>query len=261
MISKFVPVHLLQAAHRFGVAGPPPSGAESDTVVVNATSPKPCWADVQTRVAEADDFLLATTDPDGRPHVVPVLGVWLEGTVCFVTFRQARKARNLARNNGCAVTVPGHDVDVVLEGAARLMRNAARLQKVADLFPAKYPWWHPFVRDGEFYDPADTPSMILGTSTRLSRHRCSHSVRRKGSAPPAGASRCSDRTRVPAGTTHSWESQGRTKGNTPMTTMTPNEWRSFVTAGTRLAHIALTRAYGRPHVTPVCFILGCGSVQ
>ncbi len=40
-----------------------------------------------------------------------------------------------------------------------------------------------------------------------------------------------------------------------MATMTDNEWRSFVTAGTRLAHIALTRADGRPHVTPVCFIL------
>jgi PPOX class probable F420-dependent enzyme len=40
-----------------------------------------------------------------------------------------------------------------------------------------------------------------------------------------------------------------------MTTMTTDEWRSFVTAGTRLAHLALTRADGRPHVTPVCFIL------
>ena len=40
-----------------------------------------------------------------------------------------------------------------------------------------------------------------------------------------------------------------------MTTMTDNEWRSFVTAGTRLAHIAVTRADGRPHLTPVCFIL------
>jgi nitroimidazol reductase NimA-like FMN-containing flavoprotein (pyridoxamine 5'-phosphate oxidase superfamily) len=114
------------------------------------------WADVQTRVAEAGDFLIATTDPDGRPHVVPVLGVWLEGTVCFVTFQKSRKTRNLVRNNGCAVTVPGHDVDLVLEGAAHLVRNAAQLQTIADLFPVKYPWWHPFVRDGEFYDPADT---------------------------------------------------------------------------------------------------------
>lgn len=137
-------------------------GTESDPTPEQLSSPSGTpltslsWADVQTRVAEAGDFLLATTDPDGRPHVVPVLGVSLEGTFCFVTFRDSRKARNLARNNGCAVTVPGPDVDLVLEGVASLIRNPARLQKVADLFPAKYPWWHPFVRDGEFYDPADT---------------------------------------------------------------------------------------------------------
>ena len=59
----------------------------------------------------------------------------------------------------------------------------------------------------------------------------------------------------PAGVARQWESQDRMKGNTPMATMTDNEWRSFLTAGTRLAHIALTRRDGRPHVTPVCFIL------
>ncbi|WP_433163547.1 pyridoxamine 5'-phosphate oxidase family protein [Kribbella sp. CA-247076] len=113
------------------------------------------WADVQTRTAQADDYLLATTDADGRPHVVPVLAVSLEGTVCFVTFRRSRKTRNLERNKGCAVTVPGGDVDLVIEGTADRVRDEARLQGVADLFPAKYPWWHPIVRDGEFYDPAD----------------------------------------------------------------------------------------------------------
>ena len=40
-----------------------------------------------------------------------------------------------------------------------------------------------------------------------------------------------------------------------MTTMTDTEWRSFLTEGTRLAHIALTRPDGRPHLTPICFIL------
>lgn len=40
-----------------------------------------------------------------------------------------------------------------------------------------------------------------------------------------------------------------------MATMTDNEWRSFVTTGTRLAHLALTRLDGRPHVTPICFVL------
>jgi PPOX class probable F420-dependent enzyme len=51
-----------------------------------------------------------------------------------------------------------------------------------------------------------------------------------------------------------------TEGNTSMPTMTDNEWRSFVAAGTRLGHIALARADGRPHVTPVCFILDGGEV-
>ncbi|WP_020392375.1 hypothetical protein [Kribbella catacumbae] len=55
----------------------------------------------------------------------------------------------------CAVTAPGPEVDLVLEGTAHLIRNAAQLQQVADLFPAKYPWWRPIVKDGEFYDPGD----------------------------------------------------------------------------------------------------------
>jgi nitroimidazol reductase NimA-like FMN-containing flavoprotein (pyridoxamine 5'-phosphate oxidase superfamily) len=114
------------------------------------------WADARKRVADNETYLLATSGPHGRPHVVPVLAVWLEGAVCFVTGRQARKVRDLAQNDSCAVTVPGPDIDLVLEGTAHLVRDAARLQRVADLFPAKYPWWHPLVRDGEFYDPADT---------------------------------------------------------------------------------------------------------
>lgn len=114
------------------------------------------WADVRTRVADNETYLLATSGADGRPHVVPVLGVWHEGAVCFTTSRTTRKARDLAHNGHCAVTVPGADIDIVIEGSAQLVRDAVRLQQVADLYPAKYPWWHPFVRDGEFYDPEDT---------------------------------------------------------------------------------------------------------
>lgn len=40
-----------------------------------------------------------------------------------------------------------------------------------------------------------------------------------------------------------------------MTTMTANEWRAFVTDGAKLAHISIARPDGRPHVTPVCFVL------
>lgn len=113
------------------------------------------WADVEARLTADEDYLLSTVGPDGAPHVRPVLAVWLDGALHFNTGRPARKARDLAANDRCAVTLPASDVDLVLEGTARLVRDAATLQRVADGFGAKYPWWHPVIRDGDFYDPAD----------------------------------------------------------------------------------------------------------
>ncbi len=40
-----------------------------------------------------------------------------------------------------------------------------------------------------------------------------------------------------------------------MATMTDAQWREFVTAGTRTGKLAVTRADGRPHVTPIWFTL------
>lgn len=114
------------------------------------------WADARTRLSDSEDFLLATSGAGGRVHMVPVLAVWLEGAVCFSAIRQTRKVRDLAENDSCAITVPGHDIDLVVEGTAHLVHDTARLQRIADLFPTKYPWWHPVIRDGQFHDPADT---------------------------------------------------------------------------------------------------------
>src|SRR5258706_5027754 len=40
-----------------------------------------------------------------------------------------------------------------------------------------------------------------------------------------------------------------------MTQMTDAEWRDFVMAGTRTGKLAVTRSDGRPHVTPIWFVL------
>lgn len=37
--------------------------------------------------------------------------------------------------------------------------------------------------------------------------------------------------------------------------MTTDEWRAFVSTGTRTGKAAVTRADGRPHVTPIWFVL------
>jgi nitroimidazol reductase NimA-like FMN-containing flavoprotein (pyridoxamine 5'-phosphate oxidase superfamily) len=125
------------------------------------------WTDARTRLSDSGDYLLATAAAGGRVHMVPVLGVWLEGAVCVAAGRQTRKVRDLKENRNCAITVPGPDVDIVVEGTAHVVRDAARLQRIADLFPFKYPWWHPVVREGEFRasDPqyvfAITPTVVF----------------------------------------------------------------------------------------------------
>src|SRR5438034_8908481 len=40
-----------------------------------------------------------------------------------------------------------------------------------------------------------------------------------------------------------------------MKTMTENEWRSFLSFGTRTAKLASRRPDGRPHVAPIWFVL------
>ena len=40
-----------------------------------------------------------------------------------------------------------------------------------------------------------------------------------------------------------------------MQTMTTEQWHEFVMTGTRTGKLAVTRADGRPHVTPVWFVL------
>ncbi len=114
------------------------------------------WAEAREHLKEADIYWVATVRPDGRPHVTPVVAVWLDDSMFFSTGRGERKARNLARNPHCIVMTGrntlSQDLDLVLEGDAALVKDQARLQRVADTFASRY--GAPFrftVHDGAFH--------------------------------------------------------------------------------------------------------------
>ena len=48
---------------------------------------------------------LATTRPDGRPHLAGIGAVWDEGKVYIVSGPETRKSRNLAENTSSAVAM------------------------------------------------------------------------------------------------------------------------------------------------------------
>jgi len=77
---------------------------------------------------------LATTDPDGRPHLAAVGAIWVDDNFYFVSGPRLRKSRNLVANPSCAVSVSLDDIDVVVEGTARKVTDEAVLERVANLY-------------------------------------------------------------------------------------------------------------------------------
>ena len=59
------------------------------------------WTHGRQTLQDAEVYWLSTVRSDGRPHVTPLLGVWLNGALRFCTGPTERKAKNLAENPQC----------------------------------------------------------------------------------------------------------------------------------------------------------------
>lgn len=114
------------------------------------------WAEGREHLEKAEVYWLTTVRPDGRPHVTPLVAVWLDDALYFCTGPDERKAKNLAGNAHCVITTGckalTEGLDLVVEGDAVKVSDEAKLQRVADKYAAKYdPPFQFTVRDGVFY--------------------------------------------------------------------------------------------------------------
>lgn len=82
-------------------------------------------------------YWLATVYPDGRPHVMPLGVDWMDGALYFSTGANTRKAKNLAHNPQCVITVATHDFDIVVEGRATRVSESALLARIARRYQAQ----------------------------------------------------------------------------------------------------------------------------
>jgi hypothetical protein len=99
---------------------------------------------------------LATVRPDGRPHVMPLGALWVDGAFYFNSGATTRKAINLAANPHCVIAVATHEFDLVVEGDAVKVTDEAKLQRIADVYAAE--GWSPTVRDGALYAEFSAPA-------------------------------------------------------------------------------------------------------
>jgi hypothetical protein len=96
------------------------------------------WSWAVERLEAARNYWICTTRADGRPHAVPVWGLWLDDAVWLATSRESQKARNLAQNRALVVHVESGDETVILEGDAEEARGRAALERLVEPYAAKY---------------------------------------------------------------------------------------------------------------------------
>lgn len=91
------------------------------------------------RLATERNLWLATVRPDGRPHLVPLWFVWVEGAFWIGTGARSAKARNLAAEPRAAVSLEDGNAPVAAEVVASQASRPFRAP-VVDAFAAKYGW-------------------------------------------------------------------------------------------------------------------------
>lgn len=89
------------------------------------------------RLAEERNIWLATTRPDGRPHLVPIWFVHEAGRFYICTQAQSVKARNLQNNSAVMVALEDGDSAHVIEGRARAVQPSP---SVVQQFKEKFDW-------------------------------------------------------------------------------------------------------------------------
>ena len=103
------------------------------------------WSYVTERMERSRNYWICTTRPDGRPHAMPVWGVWVNDTLYFGTGPTSVNGRNLATNSAVVVHLENGDEAVILEGEAVpvVKPDRAVFERMADAYEKKYGGFRP----------------------------------------------------------------------------------------------------------------------
>ena len=101
-------------------------------------------------------FFLGTVRTDGRPHAAAVGALWHDDNLYFTSGSQTRKARNLAANPACTISVGLKGIDLILEGEATRVTDRPTLEALAHRY--REGGWPAQVEGDAFTAPYSAPS-------------------------------------------------------------------------------------------------------
>jgi general stress protein 26 len=96
------------------------------------------WKWAQDRLNQSKQYWIATTRPDGAPHVMVIWGLWMPDGFYFSTGKDSRKGKNLAANPRCVICSEDAAQAVIVEGAVEVISDARVLKPVFSAYKKKY---------------------------------------------------------------------------------------------------------------------------
>jgi hypothetical protein len=124
------------------------------------------WFWAERRLADSHEYWVASVRADGRPHLMPVWGVWLREALWFSSSVRSSKYRNLTAAPPCTVATDDAHHPVVLDGSAEVVTEPGAIQDFLAALNAKYATAYA----ADFLDPAVNatfrvaPASVFGLS-------------------------------------------------------------------------------------------------
>jgi CubicO group peptidase (beta-lactamase class C family) len=130
------------------------------------------WDETRRVIETAGLFWISTVRADGRPHVTPLVAVWLDDALHFSTGAAEQKALNLRSNQHVVLTTGCNrwdgGLDVTVEGDVVRVRNEDLLRRLAEAWAAKWDGrWRYEVRDGDFHHESGTALVFAVRPTKV----------------------------------------------------------------------------------------------
>jgi nitroimidazol reductase NimA-like FMN-containing flavoprotein (pyridoxamine 5'-phosphate oxidase superfamily) len=125
------------------------------------------WEETRRVLENAELFWITTIRVDGRPHVTPLVAVWLDEAIHFATGAGEQKAVNLRANQNVILTTGCNDweqgLDVVVEGEAVQVIDERLLARLATAWAAKWDGrWHYDVHQRSFrHEGGSDPVLVF----------------------------------------------------------------------------------------------------
>lgn len=97
------------------------------------------WKHAEERLERARVYWLATTRPDGRPHVTPLWGAWVAGALYLDGHPATAWARNLRTTPHASIHLESGSDVVILDGTVDDIHTDAALgERIVAAWHAKY---------------------------------------------------------------------------------------------------------------------------